>query len=183
MAPRAPAEQQGLVQKWNGQGNEPPVKGNFLPQYGTPYIGMVHPWLNPLGVPCNAPPWGTLTAIDLVKHQIIWQHPIGTTRDTGLFGTHTNLPLPTGIFNIGGNMVTKGELVFIGATADDYLRTIDEHTGKVVWQAHLPSGGQATPMSYQVNGKQYIVIAVGGHAGLGTRSELCSGLRAAIARR
>lgn len=163
LAPRGTAEQQGLVQKWNGQGNEPPTKGDFSPQYGTPYIGMVHPWLNPLGVLCNAPPWGTLTAIDLVKHQIIWQHPIGTTRDTGLFGSHTNLPLPTGIFNIGGNMVTKGRLVFIGATTDDYLRAIDERTGKVVC-------GQATPMSYQVNGKQYIVIAAGGHAGLGTRS-------------
>ncbi|WP_413742817.1 membrane-bound PQQ-dependent dehydrogenase, glucose/quinate/shikimate family [Sodalis sp. RH15] len=170
LAPRGPAEQQGLVQKWNGSGNEPPVKGNFSPQYGTPYIGKVHPWLDPIGVPCNPPPWGTLTAIDLVKRQIIWQHPIGTTRDTGLFGTHTNVPLPTGIFNIGGNMVTKGGLVFIGATADDYLRAVDERTGKVVWKARLPAGGQATPMSYTVGGKQYIVIAAGGHAGLGTRS-------------
>lgn len=170
LAPRGPAEAKGLVKPWNGEGNEPAVGGGLAPQYGTPYVGKVHPWLNPLGVPCNPPPWGTLTAIDLATRQIIWQHPLGTTRDTGPFGTHANLPLPTGIFNIGGNMVTKGGLVFIGATADDYLRAIDERIGKVVWKARLPAGGQANPMSYEVNGKQYIVIAAGGHAGLGTRS-------------
>jgi quinoprotein glucose dehydrogenase len=170
LAPRGPAERKGLVQPWQGQGNEPPVKGGLAPQYGTPYVGKVHPWLNPLGVPCNSPPWGTLTAIDLTTRKVVWQHPIGTTRDAGPFGIHYNLPLPTGIFNIGGNMVTAGGLVFIGATADDYLRAVDERTGKVVWKARLPAGGQANPMSYEVGGRQYVVIAAGGHAGLGTRS-------------
>jgi quinoprotein glucose dehydrogenase len=170
LAPRGPAERAGLVQPWNGQGNEPEVKGQLAPQYGTPYVGKVHPWLNPVGVPCNSPPWGTLTAIDLVSRRIVWQHPIGTTRDAGPFGLHYNLPLPTGVFNIGGSMVTAGGLVFIGATADDYLRAVDERTGKVVWKARLPAGGQANPMSYAVNGRQYVVIAAGGHAGLGTRS-------------
>ncbi|MBS1072808.1 PQQ-binding-like beta-propeller repeat protein [Gluconobacter cerinus] len=111
-----------------------------------------------------------LTAIDLVIPKIVWQHSIGTTRDTGPFGTHTNLPLPTGMFNIGGTMVTGGGLVFLGPTADDYLRAVDESTGKVVWKARLPAGGQANPMSYMINGKQYIVIAAGGHAGMGTRT-------------
>ncbi|HEX7815211.1 membrane-bound PQQ-dependent dehydrogenase, glucose/quinate/shikimate family [Dyella sp.] len=170
LAPREPYVKNGDVQPWSGDGNEPKVGGGLSPQYGTPYVGKVHPWLNPLGVPCNPPPWGTLTAIDLTTRKIVWQHPIGTTRDTGPFGTHTNLPFPTGIFNIGGNMVTKGGLVFIGATADDYLRAIDERDGTVVWQARLPAGGQANPMSYAINGKQYVVIAAGGHAGLGTRS-------------
>lgn len=170
LSPRGPAVKEGLVQPWNGEGNEPPVKGGLAPQYGTPYVGKVNPWLNPLSVPCNSPPWGTLTAIDLTTRRIVWQHPIGTTRDTGPFGTHFNLPFPTGIFNIGGNMVTKGGLIFIGATADDYLRAIDERTGKVLWKARLPAGGQANPMSYAVDGKQYVVIAAGGHAGLGTRS-------------
>jgi len=170
LAPRAPAVAAGYVKPWDGSGNEPTVGGGLAPQYGTPYVGKVNPWLNPLKVPCNSPPWGTLTAIDLTTRKIIWQHPLGTTRDTGPFGTHTNVPLPTGIFNIGGNMVTKGGLIFIGATADDYLRAIDERTGEVVWKARLPAGGQANPMSYSINGKQYIVIAAGGHAGLGTRS-------------
>lgn len=170
MAPRGPYEKSGAVPGWNGQGNEPKIKSGIAPQYGTPYIGKVHPWLNPIGVPCHAPPWGTLTAIDLVSHKIVWSHPLGTTRDTGLFGTHTNLPLKTGIFNIGGSMVTRGGLVFIGAAADDYLRAIDESTGQVVWRARLPAGGQANPMSYAIDGRQYVVIAAGGHSGLGTRS-------------
>lgn len=170
MEPRGPYEKSGAVPPWNGQGNEPAIKPGIAPQYGTPYIGKVHPWLNALGVPCNPPPWGTLTAIDLTTRKIVWQHPIGTTRDTGFAGTHSNLPLKTGIFNIGGNMVTRGGLIFIGATADDYLRAIDESTGKVLWRSRLPAGGQATPMSYAVGGRQYVVIAAGGHGGLGTRT-------------
>ena len=170
LAPRGPAEAKGLVKPWDGSGNEPKVGGGLAPQYGTPYVGKVHPWLNPLGVPCNPPPWGTLAAIDLVTHKLVWEHPLGTTRDTGPFGTHVNAPLPTGIFNIGGNMTTRGGLVFIGATADNYLRAIDERTGRELWKARLPAGGQANPMSYSVNGKQYVVIAAGGHSGLGTKS-------------
>lgn len=170
LAPRGPAEAKGLVKPWDGTGNEPKVGGGLAPQYGTPYVGKVHPWLNPLGVPCNPPPWGTIAAIDLVTHKLVWEHPLGTTRDTGPFGTHVNAPLPTGIFNIGGSMTTRGGLVFIGATADNYLRAIDERTGKELWKARLPAGGQANPMSYSVNGKQYVVIAAGGHSGLGTTS-------------
>jgi quinoprotein glucose dehydrogenase len=158
------------VPAWNGLGSEPTIKAGYAPQYGTPYIGAVHPWLNPLRVPCNPPPWGTLTAIDLVTHRVVWQHPFGTTRDTGPFGTHNNLPLPTGIFNIGGEMLTAGGLIFVGGTADDYLRAVDENSGRILWSARLPAGGQANPMSYAVNGKQYVVIAAGGHGGLGTRS-------------
>lgn len=123
-----------------------------------------------LGVPCKAPPWHRLTAIDLKTRRIAWRHPVGTTRDTGPFGTHVNLPLETGIFNIGGNIVTRGGLVFVGATADDYLRAFDERSGALLWQARLPAGGQATSMSYAVDGKPYVVIAAGGHGGLGTRS-------------
>ncbi|MHB8285240.1 MAG: membrane-bound PQQ-dependent dehydrogenase, glucose/quinate/shikimate family [Caulobacteraceae bacterium] len=161
----------GDVPAWNGSGNEPTIKGGYAPQYGTPYVGSVHPWLNPIGVPCNAPPWGTVSAIDLATHKLVWQHPIGTTRDTGLFGLHANLPLPTGIFNIGGGgVITEGGLYFVGGTADNYLRAIDENTGKVVWKARLPAGGQANPMSYAINGKQYVVIAAGGHGGLGTKT-------------
>ena len=170
MLPRGPFERSGKIPPWNGQGNEPKMIAGYAPQYGTPYVGSVHPWLNFLGVPCHAPPWGTLTAIDLTTRKVVWQRPIGTTRDTGPMGTHNNLPLPTGIFNIGGNIVTRGGVVFIGATADDYLRALDESTGKILWQARLPAGGQATPMSYAIGGQQYVVIAAGGHSGLGTRT-------------
>jgi len=170
LQPRGSAVAAGKVKPWNRQGKEPKTRDDLAPMYGTPYVGKVEPWLNPLGVPCNPPPWGTLTAINLVTRQIVWQHPLGTTRDTGPFGTHTNLPLPTGIFNIGGNLITRGGLVFIGATADNYLRAIDETTGEVVWKTRLPAGGQATPMSYAVDGRQYVAIAAGGHGGLDTTS-------------
>jgi quinoprotein glucose dehydrogenase len=122
-------------------------------------------------VPCNAPPWGTLTAIDLVTHKIVWTRPMGTTRDMGPLGTHINLPLPTGMFAMGGNIVTGSGLIFIGAYGDDYLRAVDERSGKVLWRTRLPAGGQATPMTYRgADGRQYVVIAAGGHGGLGTRS-------------
>lgn len=166
LKPREKALKSGKVEPWNGRGKEP--DNQLAPMYGTPYVGKVKPWLNPLGVPCNPPPWGTLTAINLKTRRIIWQHPFGTTRNTGPFGTNNNLPLPTGIFNIGGNLITGGGLIFIGASADNYLRAFDESTGKNVWQTGLPAGGQATPMSYKVDGRQYIVIAAGGHGGLGT---------------
>ncbi|MBB3884247.1 glucose dehydrogenase [Acetobacter oeni] len=166
-------EGSGILPKWNGQGEEPAAKGDALsvsPDYGTPYIALTSPWLNPLQIPCKGPVWGTLSAIDLVTKKIIWQHPVGTTRDTGPFRTHNNLPLPTGMYNVGGNIVTKGGLVFMGATADDYLRAFDLATGKALWSDRLPAGGQATPMSYEIGGKQYVLIAAGGHGGLGTRS-------------
>jgi len=166
-------EKAGMLAKWDGKGEEPAAKGDALsvsPDYGTPYIAYTSPWLNPLQIPCKGPIWGTLTAIDLVTKKIVWQHPVGTTRDTGPFRTHNNIPLPTGMYNIGGSIVTKGGVVFMGATADDYLRAFDLATGKVIWSDRLPAGGQATPMSYEMGGKQYVLIAAGGHGGLGTRS-------------
>ncbi|WP_454887666.1 membrane-bound PQQ-dependent dehydrogenase, glucose/quinate/shikimate family [Sphingomonas oryzagri] len=170
MRPRGPFVTSGKVPNWNGQGNEPKVAWGIAPQYGTPYVGMVHPWLNPLGVPCNPPPWGTLTAIDLTTQKIVWQHPIGDTRATGPYGLHANVPMKTGIFNIGGNMITAGGLIFIGATADDMFRAIDLNTGRTLWSRRLPAGGNATPMSYSVDGRQYVLIAAGGHGGLGTKT-------------
>ncbi len=126
--------------------------------------------LHSFQAPCHAPPWGKLVAIDLRSRQILWQRPLGTTRDTGPFGTHVNLPLPTGVFNIGGNTATASGLIFIGATTDQYLRAFDERTGEKLWEARLPAGGQATPMTYMGDdGRQYVVIAAGGHGGLRTR--------------
>lgn len=170
LSPREPHVRNGQVQPWNGQGNEPDVKDGLATMYGTPWVGKVTPWLNMLGVPCTPPPRGTQTAIDLRTRKIVWQHPLGTTRDTGPFNTHNNLPLKTGIFNIGGNMVTRSGLVFQAGTADDYLRAMDVATGRVLWRARLPAGGQANPMSYAAGGRQFVVIAAGGHSGLGTRT-------------
>lgn len=168
---RADAQKKGLVEQWDGQGTPPrPKKFAINPQYGTPYVVKVDPWLGIFGAPCKSPPWGQLAAVDLVKRTLLWKHDVGTTRDMAPLGLHTNLPLPTGIFNIGGNIATRSGLIFMGATADDYLRAFDTRTGAELWKTRLPAGGQATPMTYLGNdGRQYVVIAAGGHGGLQTR--------------
>ena len=173
--PQAEAIRKGLIKPWAGWASgqpypKPPEFANG-PEYGTPYEVTVKPWLNALGAPCIRPPWGKMVAIDLVSRRIVWERPVGTTRDMGLFKTHIGVPLPTGIFNIGGSFVTAGGLIFVGGYADDYIRALDEKNGRIVWQARLPAGGQATPSTYLGrDGRQYVVIAAGGHGGLGTRN-------------
>ena len=120
------------------------------------------------GFPCNPPPWGTLNAVDLTTGAIKWSVPLGNL----LRASHIPLPDPHwGSPNLGGAIVTAGGLTFIGATLDPYLRAFDSDTGKLLWEAELPAGGQATPMTYRVrsNGKQYVVIAAGGHGRMGTK--------------
>ncbi len=136
----------------------------FARQAGTPY-GMRRELItSPLGIPCTAPPWGTLVAMNLATGAIQWQVPLGTTRDLA--------PWPIwhiqGVPNIGGSIVTAGGLVFIGATTDNFLRAFDVETGAELWRGRLPAGGQATPMSYRLGGRQYVVIAAGGHGAAGT---------------
>lgn len=170
LIPREKAEEKGWVKPWTDRSKAPPkTKGGLATMYGTPYVGKVEPWMNPWWVPCNPPPWGRLVAIDLATRKIVWERPLGTTRDNGPWHIPFNLPMQTGVFNIGGNTITAGGLIFIGATADDFIRAFDERTGKLLWQARLPAGGQATPMTYLANGKQYVAIAAGGHGGLGTK--------------
>jgi quinoprotein glucose dehydrogenase len=138
----------------------------FAAQTGTPY-GMRRELLaSPFGLPCTAPPWGTLAAVDLRRNAIRWQVMLGSTRDM----TPWFIPSPTlGMPNMGGPIVTDGGLAFIGAAMDNYLRAFDVDTGRELWKGRLPAGGQATPMSYQVNGRQFVVIAAGGHGGLDTK--------------
>ena len=143
-------------------------RGAISPMLGTPYaVRTERPFVSPLGVPCNAPPWGRLTAIDLKARKILWQRPLGTTADHAPFG----IPVP-GVFNQGGAMVTRSGLIFIAATMDNYLRAFDVKTGKELWKGRLPAGGQALPMSYVSprTGRQYVVIAAGGHAFMHTKT-------------
>ena len=135
------------------------------PQYGTPYAVDFAPFLSPLGLPCSAPPWGTLAAVDLKTNKLVWQKPLGTTRDHAPLG----ISVP-GVFNLGGAVVTQGGVTFIAATIDNYLRAFDTKTGALLWEGRLPAGGQANPMTYTSsrNGKQYVVIAAGGHGFMGT---------------
>jgi quinoprotein glucose dehydrogenase len=142
----------------------------YYPMEGTPYQVAVTPFLSPLGIPCNQPPWGELVAFDLGKSRIAWRRPLGTARDNGPFGIPSMLPITIGVHNAGGAITTAGDLTFIAATTDNYLRAFQTSSGRELWRARLPAGGQATPMTYisEKDGRQYVVIAAGGHPGLGT---------------
>jgi len=134
-------------------------------QEGAPYGVRREPLLSPLGLPCTPPPWGTLVALDLKTGDLRWEVPLGSVTDV------SKLPVPGawGSPNLGGPLVTGG-LAFIAATMDRRFRAFDLETGTVVWEDALPASGQATPMTYRVRqgGRQFIVIAAGGHAGLGS---------------
>ncbi len=115
-------------------------------------------FLDPEGYPAVAPPWGTLNAIDLNTGKYVWKIPFGEYPELAAKGL-TN----TGSENYGGPIVTAGGLVFIGASVfDRKFRAFDSHTGKLLWETALPFSGVATPATYAVNGKQYVVIACGG---------------------
>lgn len=130
-----------------------------------PYTATGHnEFKDPDGFPVNAPPWGTLSAIDLDAGRIIWQVPLGTYPELEAQG----LP-PTGTFNMGGPVVTAGGLVFIGGAMDERFRAIDKASGEVLWQYQMDAGGYATPATFAVDGKQYVVIAAGGGGKPGTK--------------
>ena len=135
------------------------IYGEFGDQEGAPY-GLYRSFiLSPDKTPCNPPPWGTTEAIDLFTGEQVWDVPLGTM-----------IPgQQTGSINLGGPMITAGGLVFTSAAMDLYLRAFDTTTGKELWKYLLPAGGQATPMTYTFHGKQYVVIAAGGHGKLGTK--------------
>lgn len=109
------------------------------------------------GYPGIKPPWGTLNAVDLTTGKLLWKVPLGEYAEL----TKKGIPV-TGTENYGGPLVTKGGLVFIAATKDEKIRAFDKKTGKVLWEAQLPAAGYATPATYSIDGKQYLVIACGG---------------------
>jgi len=135
------------------------LHGEFARQAGAPYGMFRTPLLAPSGLPCNAPPWGSVAAVDLFSGKKVWDVPLGSW----IPGRNT------GTITLGGPMVSAGGLVFTAAAMDNYLRALDSETGKELWKFELPAGGQATPMTYTLKGKQYVVIAAGGHGKLGTK--------------
>lgn len=132
---------------------------------GTPYGYRKGMFMSPLGVPCHAPPYGQLTAVDLKNKKILWQKPMGTVADTVLpFGFKAKLPFAIGMPVMGGPVATASGLVFFAGTYDYYLRAMDSATGKELWKGRLPVGAQATPMTYvsPKTGRQFVLIAAGG---------------------
>ena len=139
----------------------------FARMDGTPYAMRRSLLGSPLDVPCTAPPWGLLASIDMRSGTINWQRGVGTIQDVAP-AIAPNLDL--GMGGLGGPIITAGGLIFMAAVMDDYLRAFDLESGETLWEGRLPAGGQATPMTYYLEetGKQYVVIAAGGHARIGT---------------
>ena len=156
-----------IVQKYEDpeSGQSGGAEGEGDPQAGSPYaIDVNAGWRVPLtGMLCKEPPYGWIRAIDLKTGETVWDEPLGSARQNGPFGIPSMLPLTIGTPNNGGSVVTAGGVIFVAATTDNMIRAIDEKTGKVLWEDTLPGGGQANPMTYEVDGRQYLVIAPGGH--------------------
>jgi len=133
-------------------------------QAGAPFGILVNPgWQQWTGLMCKQPPYGGIRAIDLKTGKTIWDRPFGLATENGPFHIPLKLPMQIGTPNNGGAVITAGGLIFIAAATDDLIRAIDSKTGKVLWSDKLPAGGQATPMTYEAGGQQFLVITAGGH--------------------
>nr|WP_232493260.1 membrane-bound PQQ-dependent dehydrogenase, glucose/quinate/shikimate family [Novosphingobium kaempferiae] len=165
LVPRAEANRKGWAPRDQARGEIGGAEGAGDPQAHTPYaIDVNAGWRLPLtGMLCKQPPYGGIRAIDMATGRTIWDKPLGEARTNGPFGIPSMLPWTIGTPNNGGSVVTAGGIIFVAAATDNLIRAIDLKTGKVLWKDVLPAGGQATPMTYMVNGRQYLVIAPGGH--------------------
>jgi quinate dehydrogenase (quinone) len=143
-----------------------PRQGNagFNPQQGTPFAAVYVRFLSLLGVPCQQPPFGTMSAVDLITHKLVWQVPLGTVQDTGPLGLKLHLRFPIGMPTMGPSLATQAGLLFFAGSQDYYLRALDGATGLELWKARLPVGSQAGPITYVSprTGKQYILVTAGG---------------------
>jgi quinoprotein glucose dehydrogenase len=136
------------------------------PNKGAPYGVILEALLSPLGLPCQAPAWGYVAAVDLTTHKTIWMHKNGTVRDSA----PVPIPLTMGVPSLGGTFTTAGGVAFLSGTLDQYLRAYDVKNGKQLWEGRLPAGAQTTPMTYTgKDGKQYVLVVAGGHGSLGTK--------------
>lgn len=169
LIPRKKADEMGVV----------PGKGGDLGLYaqaGTPYAIDVTVFLSPLGAPCNEPPYGHITAVDLNTKKLVWSHTLGTARDSGPLGMKSYLPIPMGAPISGGSLVTRGGLIFVAASQEQTFRALDVKTGKELWSSRLAAGGHSVPMTYwsDESQRQFVVLAAGGNV------ELYSGMNDTI---
>ena len=152
-----------LDEKSNASDRKEEIAGDAIG--GEPYTHTgYNRWVDTNGYPAIKPPWGTLNAVNLNTGEYEWTVPLGEVPALSAKG----VPI-TGTENYGGPVVTASGLIFIAASKDEMIRAFDQKTGKTLWQAKLPAGGYATPSTYMVNGRQYVVIACGGGK-MGTKS-------------
>jgi quinoprotein glucose dehydrogenase len=169
LIPRREAAKMGIVPLIDGSKSE--GAGPWA-QAHTPFAAAAVPFMSPIGVPCQRPPYGVITAIDLNTRRILWQHPLGVARENGPLLVGSRLPFLLGTPASGGAISTRGGLVFVGASIDRYFRAIDVQTGATLWRSNLPAAGMATPMTYlgPRSRRQFVVIAAGGNPKLGLPS-------------
>ncbi|MDD2051721.1 glucose/quinate/shikimate family membrane-bound PQQ-dependent dehydrogenase [Pseudomonas putida] len=149
----------------SGPGRKSETEG-VQPNKGAPYGVILEAMLSPIGLPCQAPAWGYVAAVDLTNHKTLWKHKNGTVRDS----SPVPIPLTMGVPSLGGTFTTASGVAFLSGTLDQYLRAYDVRNGKQLWEGRLPAGGQTTPMTYTgKDGKQYVLVMAGGHGSLGTK--------------
>jgi quinoprotein glucose dehydrogenase len=167
LVPREEADRKGWAPRGAARGGDlgSAPEGAGDPQANTPYaIDVNAGWRMPFtNLLCKQPPYGGLRAIDLRTGQTLWERPLGSAQRNGPFKIPSMLPLTIGTPNNGGPVVTASGVIFIAATTDNRFRAIDLASGKTLFEDELPAGGQATPMTYEANGRQYVVIMAGGH--------------------
>ena len=164
LVPREEVDQLGIVpigQPGAGANSHTGISPQALTPFG---IEVNAGWRVPFtGLLCKEPPYGGIMAIDLETREVLWDKPFGSARRNGPFGIPSMLPLDIGTPNNGGAITTASGLIFVAATTDDLIRAMNIETGEVLWEAVLPAGGQATPMIYEAQGRQFLVINAGGH--------------------
>lgn len=148
---------------------QPGQTKGFRVQQGQPYGATKGPWLSPLNMPCIAPPWGFISGIDLRTQEVVWSRPFGTGYDNGPLGIPSRTKWQMGTPSDATGVVTAGGVTFIGAAIDQFVRAFDSQTGELLWEDRVPAGTQASPLTYTLNGRQYIVMVVGGHARIPTK--------------
>ncbi|UXH79111.1 membrane-bound PQQ-dependent dehydrogenase, glucose/quinate/shikimate family [Roseateles amylovorans] len=162
LVPRPDATTQLVQDDGPPTGALPALNENF----GAPFAARMKPFTSPLGIPCQAPPWGTVAGVDLNNGRVVWRHRNGTVRDL----SPVPVPIKLGVPSLGGPLMTAGGVAFLSGSMDDYVRAYDVNNGRQIWQDRLPAGGQATPMSYLgADGRQYLLVVAGGHGSTGTR--------------
>jgi quinoprotein glucose dehydrogenase len=135
-------------------------RGEASPQQGTPYAMARTPFMAPSHTPCVAPPWGELVSLDLASGHVAWRRAVGNMHEV-FPGAVGEIP---GSLMLGGPIATAGGVIFTGGTSDRRVHALSAETGEEIWTAELPASAHAQPITYQAGGRQFVVIAAGGHA-------------------